>query len=88
MHWLTIVAFAIVLGWICSLVMRRYGMGPVVCLPIAVIGAVLGGGLDRGVFRVAEPPHYSFYGLSLLLCLLALGGGIYAFNLTRSERRI
>lgn len=87
MHWLIIIAFAIVFGWTLSLVMRRYGMGVIVCVPVALLGAGLGGALDRLVTQV-DTPAYSFYGLSLLLSLLALGGATWAYMLTKTERRI
>ena len=83
--WLFVIAFALIIGWVTSLAMRRVGMGPVVCIPIAVIGAILGG----IIYYIADPASpLAFYGLSMLLSVLALGGGVYAFFLTGAERRV
>lgn len=87
MRWLIITLLAIPLGWLTSLVTRRYGMGPVVCLPIAVLGAWMGGALTLIIFEPSMP-GYMFYGISLLMSILALGGGSFAFLLTGSERRV
>lgn len=87
MHWAIVFTFAIVFGFLVSFVARRYGMGPVVTVPVAVLGAALGGALDRIIFNVSAPA-FSFYGLSLLLCTLAVGGAAFAFLLTSSERRV
>ncbi len=82
--WIIVLAIAAVLGWITSLAMRRVGMGPIVCIPVAVIGAILGG----VIHYIYDPVStLAFYGLSLLLSVLALGGSIYAFFLTGAERR-
>ncbi|MCM2281136.1 MAG: hypothetical protein NDI61_04745 [Bdellovibrionaceae bacterium] len=86
MKWIIIIALAIPLGWFVSLITRRYGMGAIVCVPIAVLGAAMGGALDRILFEAATPA-YTFYALSLLLSVAALGGGTFAFLLTSSERR-
>lgn len=83
--WIIVLAIAIVIGWGVSFLMRRVGMGAIVCIPVAMIGAVLGGLLHH----IYNPEvNAAFYGLSLLLCVMSLGGGIYAFFLTSSERRV
>lgn len=87
MHWAIVLTCAFIFGWLVSFVTRRYGMGAVVTVPIAVLGAGLGGALDRVIFNLSAPA-FSFYGLSALLCLLAVGGGAFAFLLTSSERRV
>lgn len=87
MHWLIIISYAVIFGWLSSLVSRRYGMGAVVTIPIAVLGACLGGGLDR-INNSPYAPGFGFYGLAVLLSLLATVGGSFAFLLTSSERRI
>jgi uncharacterized membrane protein YeaQ/YmgE (transglycosylase-associated protein family) len=83
--WLIVLVISAVLGWITSLVMRRFGMGPRVCVPVAMIGAVLGG----IIHHLYDPANgLAFYGLAALLCLLALGGSVYSFVLSGAERRI
>jgi uncharacterized membrane protein YeaQ/YmgE (transglycosylase-associated protein family) len=84
-HWLIVLSIAVVLGWVTSLLMRRIGMGPVVCIPVALIGAVLGGIL----YSIYDPvSNFAFYGFALFLTILALGGSVYAYVLTGTERRV
>jgi hypothetical protein len=60
-------------------------MGPIVCIPVAVIGAVLGGIL----YNVYDPvSNFAFYGFAIFLTIVALGGGIFAYVLTGTERRV
>lgn len=87
MHWFIVIAYAAVFGWLVSLVTRRYGMGPVVTVPVSVLGGCLGGGLDR-VTNAGLGPGFAFYSLAVLLSLLATVGGSFAFLLTSSERRV
>ena len=83
--WIIVLSVAAVLGWVTSLAMRRVGMGPIVCIPVAMLGAVLGG----VIHHIYDPTsNLAFYGLAILLCVLSLGGSVYAFFLTGAERRV
>ncbi len=84
-HWIIVLSIAVALGWMTSLLMRRVGMGAIVCIPVAMIGSVLGGIL----YNVYDPvSNFAFYGFAIFLTILSLGGAIYAYVLTGTERRV
>lgn len=83
--WIVVLSIAVVIGWAASFLMRRFGMGAIVCIPIAIIGAGLGGLLHH----IYNPEaNIAFYVISVMMSIMALGGGVYSFFLTSSERRV
>lgn len=86
MHWIVIALIAIAFGWLYGLVTRPVGFGSVVSIPVSLIGALLGATLS--VVALKGNGLWSFYGLACAFSIVALGGALYAFVLTSSERRL
>lgn len=89
MEWIFIAIIGAVIGVIVSFLVQPMRMPQPLVITIAVIGALLGGGLyyitNANINIFGE---WSFYFLGVIVSIGFLAGSILAFGLTSTEKRV
>jgi len=87
MEWFVVATIGAVIGLLTGFFAEIVRMPQILCIVLGTIGAVLGGTLFR-ITRIDVFGAASFYLIGVLVAIGFLVGGILAYSLTNTERRV
>lgn len=87
MEWVIVAAIGAVIGTVVGFFSTAVRMPQSVCILLGALGGILGGSLFY-LARVELFGGASFYVYGVLLSIGLLAGGLLAYSLTSSERRV